>query len=533
MKNDVETNGEPMNEPSLFSEEEETLRLAEELLASGVSSDSSWPSHYRTLVDKYNKLLAQSRRLMKIGDLMQNELNRLNEQMRRTEEKYRLIFENSPIGVLHFDSAGSVLACNPHFVHISGAPSEKIIGLNLVTDLNDPDLTAAVREALSGGIGHYEGTYTSVKGTKTTTIKGEFASIASQNGAVVGGIGIVEDISERKKSEEAIVRAKEEWERTFDTVPDLIMLLDRDFTIVRANKATLEKLGLTSAELVGTRCFAHFHNTDVPPSHCPHAQHLDDGEPHTAEIFEPHLGGTFAVSVSPIRDKDGHVVACVHVAHDITRRKLAEDQIKAALREKEVLLREVHHRVKNNFQMIAGLLMLQADQIGDADTQGALKQTEARVLAMARVHEKMYQSGHLGEIKMDEYLSELAEDLIGFHESASQRVVFTRHMEPVTAAIDTAIPCGLILTELVTNAMKHAFPNGAEGTVEISLREIVEHGYELMVRDDGIGLPEGFTLGQNASLGLKLVQAFAKRSRAVLTVERENGTAIRIRFKRD
>jgi len=397
-----------MSEPSLFHEEEETVREAELLLASGAPPDSSWPSHYRNLLDKYRKLLSQSLRLMKIGDLMQNELNRLNEEVRR---------------------------------------------------------------------------------------------------------------------------AKEEWERTFDTVPDPIMILDEQYRIVQTNKATLDRLGLPLEQVVGAYCFTHFHGTDVPPSYCPHAQLLSDGKPHTEEVCDPRLGGTFVVSVSPILDRDGHVRGTVHVAHDITERKAAEDQVKASLKEKEILLREIHHRVKNNFQMIAGLLILQADQVGDAESRADLKEAEARIRAMARVHEKLYQSDLLGEIRMDEYLSELAADLICFRESTGVTIVLKPHMEPITFDIDTAIPCGMILTELVTNAMRHAFPKGAEGTVEIGLRKIAGQGYELVVRDDGMGLPEGFTLEANASLGLKLVQAFAKRFHGTIALERERGTGVRIGFE--
>lgn len=399
-----------MTEPSLFRDEEETVRAAEEFLASKGTDDPSWPVLYRSLLDRYRKLLSQSQRLTNIGDLMQKELNRLN--------------------------------CR-------------------------------------------------------------------------------------------ISQARDEWERTFNTVPDPVMVLDREFTIVRANEATLERLGLSREEVIGSTCFRVLHHTDSPPSCCPHVQLLCDGKPHEAEIDEPALGGIFLVSVNPVVNSAGDRIASVHVARDITRIRSAEKQIRESLREKEVLLREIHHRVKNNFQLVADLLSLQADQASNKWTDVTLKAAEARVHAMARVHEKLYQSDSLAKIRMDEYLSELAEELIAFRAHDGARIVLSTNIQPLEFTIDTAIPCGMIITELVTNAVKHAFPSRANGLVEVNLQKGGDNVCELMVRDDGVGFPPGFSLSEDRSLGLALVEAFAKGFAGDIEVEREHGTTVRIRFNRD
>jgi len=399
-----------MTEPSLFREEEETVRAAEELLASKAAEDRPWPAHYRDLLDRYRKLLSQSQRLTNIGDLMQKELNRLNNE---------------------------------------------------------------------------------------------------------------------------ITRAKDEWERTFNTVPDPVMVLDRESRIVRANEATLQRLGLSREEVIGSPCFSVSHHSDSPLSYCPHARLLCDGKPHEAEIDEPFLGGIFLVSVNPVINSAGDRVGSVHVARDITRIRLAENQIRASLREKEVLLREIHHRVKNNFQMVADLLALQADQVSDERIAVAVKGAEARVHAMARVHEKLYQSDSLERIRMDEYLSELAEDLVIFRPRDKAKIALSTNIQPLEFTIDTAMPCGLIITELVTNAVKHAFPSYADGIIEIGLQKGGDNVYELMVRDNGVGFPPGFSLRESRSLGFTLVQAFAKRFSGEIAVEREQGTTVRIRFNRD
>jgi PAS domain S-box-containing protein len=135
------------------------------------------------------------------------------------------------------------------------------------------------------------------------------------------------DITERKTAEEKIVRAKEEWERTFMTVPDLIAIIDRDYRIVRVNKAMAERMGVAPDEAAGMICYECIHRTKEPPAFCPHVRLLANGQGHTEDVFEEHLGGDFVVSVSPLRNDDGSLMGCVHVARDITERKKTEDEL--------------------------------------------------------------------------------------------------------------------------------------------------------------------------------------------------------------
>ncbi len=183
--------------------------------------------------------------------------------------------------------------------------------------------------------------------------------------------------------------------------------------------------------------------------------------------------------------------------------------------------------------MIAGLLMLQADHIADEGHQDAFKEAEARVLAMARVHEKLYQSDDLGKIRMDEYLSELAEDLIGFRGQTDPRIALLTKMEPAILEIDRAICCGIILTELVTNSLKHAFSNRSEGIIEINIERIFGDEFALIVHDNGVGFPQNYTLERASSLGLRLVQAFAKRLQGEIRLEPYQGATVTMTFKGD
>jgi PAS domain S-box-containing protein len=217
--------------------------------------------------------------------------------------------------------------------------------------------------------------------------------------------------------------------------------------------------------------------------------------------------------------------------YDISRHREAERQIRSSLREKEVLLKEVHHRVKNNLQVISSLLSLQAHHLADPSGRAMLAESQARVRSIALVHEKLYQAGDLSHVHFDEYVRELVGDL--FHSlNADGRPIAPRiEVEDVTLAVTTAIPCGLIVNELVTNALKHGFPGGQGGSICIRLRSCGADRLELVVEDDGIGLPLDLDPRATSSLGLDLVYTFAEQLDAEVQVRRERGTGFSFVFR--
>ncbi len=219
------------------------------------------------------------------------------------------------------------------------------------------------------------------------------------------------------------------------------------------------------------------------------------------------------------------------VVQDITERKQAEEALKASLTEKEVLLNEIHHRVKNNMQVISSLVSLQADEVEDAAMGEILQEVSHRVRSMALVHEKLYQSADLARVEFAEYTESLLGYLWRAHGSAASRVRLALDLEPVSLPVDTAVPCGLILNELVVNALKHAFHGHDGGEVSVVLRGDTDSKVRLCVRDDGIGLPEGFDWQQARSLGLHLVQMLSRQLRATVKVSSIEGTEFEITFK--
>jgi two-component sensor histidine kinase len=212
----------------------------------------------------------------------------------------------------------------------------------------------------------------------------------------------------------------------------------------------------------------------------------------------------------------------------------AEEQMAASLEEKEVLLREIHHRVKNNMQVIISLLRLQAQQISDDKVQTALAESQNRVRAMALVHESLHDSGNLARINLQQYLSGLAEGLTGSFGIGSGRpeIAVTVGTPDLLIDIDQAVPIGLVINELVTNAMEHAFPKNTRGKIRISVQELDQGRIELVVQDNGIGLPEDAGQKSSSGLGLKLVQRIVENQlKGRYSIEKRNGTRFVVAFE--
>jgi two-component sensor histidine kinase len=238
---------------------------------------------------------------------------------------------------------------------------------------------------------------------------------------------------------------------------------------------------------------------------------------------------TYDMRISPIADWRGRLVSRVVVLRDITERKQAEEQIRASLKEKEVLLKEIHHRVKNNLQVISSLLYLQSKNVRDKETFGILQESHSRVRSMVLVHERLYQSPDLARVDFAEYVRSLANHLFRSYGINTNVIQLKINSDDVLLGVDTAIPCGLILNELVSNALKHAFPDGKEGEVRIELRAD-EGQLTLVVSDNGVGFPQDLDFRDTGSLGLQLVNTLVEQIEGTIELDRNDGTAFMITF---
>ncbi len=210
--------------------------------------------------------------------------------------------------------------------------------------------------------------------------------------------------------------------------------------------------------------------------------------------------------------------------------KKAEERVQASLAEKEVLLKEIHHRVKNNLQIISSLLSLQQDSIEDDRIVSYFDDSRNRILSMALIHENLYRSRNLEKIELSRYLGELLTRLDQSYSCAGRGIAVERELEDASADIDTAIPMGLIVTELISNSAKHAFPRDVGGRIRLRLKRGENGGLFLEVQDSGTGLPENFDPVRSSSLGLKLVQALTEQLHGSARWENENGLRVSITF---
>jgi two-component system, sensor histidine kinase PdtaS len=236
------------------------------------------------------------------------------------------------------------------------------------------------------------------------------------------------------------------------------------------------------------------------------------------------------IGLNPIDTEDGMLVLSAIV--DITDRKHKEERIEAALKEKDVLLREIHHRVKNNLQIIDSLLNLQAARIADPKVQEMLRESQNRIRSMALIHQTLYQSNDFAEVDFRMFLESLVHTLASSHGVDAEQISMTVAAEPVTLPLDSAIPCGLAVNELITNALKHAFPDGRCGHVVTSLKREPGGNVIVSVADDGVGMPSHVDLATTPTLGLKLVTLLADQLGGTMTLDTSNTTQFSLCFPR-
>ncbi len=238
------------------------------------------------------------------------------------------------------------------------------------------------------------------------------------------------------------------------------------------------------------------------------------------------------IMISALPDEEGQTQAYSVVIRDFTERKKADEKLQASLREKEAMLKEIHHRVKNNLQVISSLLRLQSEKAHDKETLALFQDSQERVRSMAMVHEYLYQSNDLARIDFRGYVTSLVRNLCRSYGYTTVDDRFQIHVDEALLNLDIAVPCGLILTELVSNALKYAYSSDKQGPIRVSFRNISDNAYELTVADEGVGLPKEFDMENASSLGLRLVHILTEQLHGQIRLGTGNGTKFIISFKR-
>ena len=486
----------------------------------------------------YNQLDA---RLAKANAELEAEIaerEQVEEALRASEEQWKSLVENSPDHIMLLDTGYAIRFINhtvPDLVR------EQVIGKSnfdfVPFDSHPAALECFERVARSGKAGRYETRYITTK-EEMRYFDVRISPLTDKGGNVTGFISTSNDVTEQRQAEEALRESKEIQDVILSNTNVLLAYLDREFNFVAVNQAYADAGHRRQEDFIGKNHFDLYPDAENEAIFNKVVE-TGDAQLFSAKPFEhpdqPDRGTTWwKWSLIPMKDESGNVQTLVFSLLDVTERVRAEEQVKASLQEKEVLLQEIHHRVKNNLAVISSLLSFQAEITPDERVRAAFQESQNRIQAMARIHEHLYRFSDLARIDMAQYVRGVANHL--GQSFGMQAITLQVDVADVELDIDRAMPCGLIINELVSNALKHAFPSDwhpadSEPKVCIGMRL---HGgeCELTVSDNGVGLPPDFQIEGvgRESLGLRLAGILGRQLNGDLQASAEGGTTFRITF---
>jgi PAS domain S-box-containing protein len=375
------------------------------------------------------------------------------------------------------------------------------------------------------------------------------------------------------KMEKQIKESENKYRTLLENLPQKIFFKDRNSVYISCNGNFAQDLKIEPEEIVGKTDFDFFNKELAEKYRTDDRRIIESGE--AEDLNEEYIRNgekQFIHTVkTPIKDEKGRVIGIVGIFWDVTNimrartelkkyrtslesmvqertdelikankqlqleileRKRMEERIRASLEERGVLLREIHHRVGNNLQVIYGLLDMHSDAAGDKEYANIFKGCQDRIMSMSLVHKTLFRSTDLAHIDFYDYIKKLVNRLFNNYGVDTERVALKINAKGISVGLETAIPLGLIITELVSNSLKHAFPESKKGEIKIEIRSLGNNENELIISDNGIGLPEEIDFRNTETLGFKTISAFEKSSTVgEFELNRVNGTEFRIRFR--
>ena len=459
--------------------------------------------------------------------------NKIEEELRKSEEKFREIFENNTDHIFQVSKDLKI-----EFINFAapGLNKRKVIGMRLLDFIN-PEDKARIEGVLkkvfrTGTAQQYDSKY-SLHGneiyysTKVSPLK-----IGKE---VFAATFISRNITERVRVEQALKESEERYKTLFEKANIPIIQVALNGALIDANKGACKLFGYSKKEIRSKKITELTHKEDRKKikeemekliSHKRKSTHFNKRsvKKNGAIIY----ANTY---INIVRDKNGKPQHLIGVVQDITRQKEDQQKIKNTLEEKEVLLKEIHHRVKNNLQVISSIFNLQASYIKDEKALSLLKENQDRIKSMAYVHESLYQTKDFSNINFSQYISQLANNLTHSYAFDYAEVALREEVESgVTLSLDQAIPCGLIVNELISNALKYAFKEQKDARITIGVKKI-EKKIKISIADNGIGFPKQIDFKNTESLGLQLVVSLVEQLSGKIKLEKTKGTKFTIIFK--
>ncbi len=577
-------------------------------------------------------------------------------ELREREGRYRLIFQNAPLGILQFDQKGVITECNEAFVRIIGSSREALIGFNILERVRDEKVREAVREALAGRIGYYEGVYQSVTSGRATPARGFFAGIFDSEGNFISGIGTFEDFTERYRMESALRRSEAVLEAFLESPSYSFIFLDPDGVIIRFNRIANQRMkDILGYEMKPGQKLIDFLPDKFKATFPASLQRARSGEEVRVEREIPAPGGGFlwfefhlapvytnpdeltgiffsAIDISErkkveeslrqseerfrtifehsgvvmlvIDPETGNIVDANYRAEefygysreqlkslniknintlpadrihqlltrardrqtnysvfqhrlasgeirdvevnshpivfgsreyllsiimDITERLKMEQQLKKGMEEKQAILRELQHRVKNTFALINSIINLEINRTGKKEIRAPLESLKNRILSISRVYDVLAAPGEkYQEIKLDHLLRDISRSILKGY-ATGPRIDLHLDLQPLNIEVKRAIPLGLIVTEIITNSLKYAFPDQKRGEIRLKLWKLDDR-LALEISDNGAGLAEDFFTSPPSGLGQEIIKALTEQLEAELEITSRPGQGTSFRL---
>jgi len=460
------------------------------------------------------------------------------EKLNDWEERYKSLVKVSPCAVTITDLDGKIIDLSRKTLTMYGYKRlDELLGKSaskLIAPTDRKKAAVNMQKILDKGLVK-DAVYTMVKKNGKQFLGEVDASIIKDSrGKRIAFIATIRDITEQKMKEEALRESEGKYRTIVEHSLQGIIII-QDFHIVYANEAFAKISGYTAEEL-----------TNFSPDHVKQLVHPED----RAMVWGRMASRLAGKDVPPRYEyrgikKDGSIVWLEMVASrieyrgnlavygaviDITDRKQADDQIQAALREKEVMLREMHHRVKNNMQIILSLLRIQSRAVKDRGTLEMFKQSQNRIRSMALIHEGLYKSGDLANIDIGDYISRMTTHMLSIYREDLGEIDIKQEAKGVYLDVNRAIPCGLIISELVSNSLKHAFPGKKKGQITIHMARDKKGVNSLTITDNGTGFPEGLNFRETETLGLQLVTDLVQQLNGSISLKKTEGTEFLVKF---
>ncbi|MBI3511665.1 MAG: PAS domain S-box protein [Bacteroidetes bacterium] len=468
------------------------------------------------------------------------EWKRTETELKLNEEKYRAIYNQAYIGIALVDTQSDrYIDANQRLCDMLGYEPEELRN-KTIHDLRIPgDLSRlpSGKDFIRGGFERIidEHRYRHKNGN-AVIVNVTVSLVRSEENRPLYFVYVYEDLTPKRHAEEQLRLQAAKLNAIIETSSHMIWTVDKNFRLTSFNgnqakwlKRSYNVNAYTGMPMAAGRMLsANIYNDFWVEK----MNNTLKGAVQNFEVAFTHRSGDVSwreIYLNPIRDDHGNVVEVSAIAHDITDKKQVDESLRLSLREKEVLLKEVHHRVKNNLQVISSILNLQSSYVRDKKILDILLESQNRIKSMAFVHESLYQTKDFSNISFREYVENISSNLVQSYSALENVPELKLSLQPIKLHLDTAIPCGLIINELLSNSLKYAFADGRKGKISINIKQEEEH-VTMVIADNGIGLPPKIDFRKTESLGLQLVVSLVEQINGKIKSDTKKGTKFTIEF---